>query len=1210
MFGSAANLRNVHRPKLATVASEPMMSDFLQNELAALDRQYSYEQTVQLGRYRLDADAPLSAQVKATDKKIHAEIEETKKSVRFHTFDPREVWKEEKRARTWGAQLKRWRAQFSPAMSWVTLKMVLVDWVYLAALGIGMALLSMLIDYLIEFMHTFQILIMTVSGRTGSTFFDYVCTYLSWVGYTELLVICSAMFVHYVAPQAIGSGIPEMKTILRGVVLKDYLTFRTLISKVIGLIFSLGSGIPIGKMGPMVHIASIFASQLSNIAANFDGAYGNECRKSEMLAAACAVGVACTFSAPVGGVLFSIEVTTMYFSVRNYWRGFFAAACGATVFRILRVVVFKEEVTLLAFYQTHFPRDGFEAGELPFFALIGVLAGFIGVLFILFYRFVVMFLRQNNWAKNTFQRKWIVYPIVIAFLVATTTYPRGYGRFLTGRFKFSRTLIDLFSNCTWTKPIKSIESPHGCGEEILRSWMNHEGYGPYNPFLVLSLFMITYFFLTALCNTMPIPCGMFMPVFIIGAALGRLVGECVSTIFPDGMAGGTDQPIFPGIYSVVGAAALSASITHSVSVAVICCEITGQYIYIIPLMIAVIIANAISAYLTPSIHDCIITIKHLPFLPDIPPSNAAVHFFCAEHIMASPVKYLPRLTTFKDIKNILVELPKMRSFPVVHDDKSLLLLGSIPRRTLLELLTKQIGDEARQKEAEKRVRNAITTIDMHFNEWQNPPQTPTSMHESRSEESIAVEHEIQPDLTNVRSSPSLNRPNTLAITEGPPKPPRKLLFETPNGNFYRANSDTALSPPHKDSKRKRKTSESLEERPIDPDLKPKRKPRKHRFTIEPVTPVNTPSTEMPPKLTNKKTRSTSPCSRPPPRRRNAFAATVEGQRQNNDSDEGELPAGYLEVPPIATERKGSLPDLIRERLTGDYPASITRNIAEYVKQARKRLNFSKHKANDPKPIYDLFDEERREWEMERLEDAVELDDTKIDPAPFQLVRKTSLYKVHSLFSLLDLNRAYVTERGKLVGVVSLRDLRIAIQQAANGVQPERTNTGEFIDVMTNDTRCDDYVLPLHDLEHGHVKNPPAHLVEHFAAGIERKRQATREPDHDILTPSLKVVHPSAASLQHYTVHPLLTIQEENDYSGRSASSTLERITGSPDSPVARPSILKKSSKNKTIFDQPQASEVAQAVAYLRRKSLAFEEVKTDHTDSDEDKDDRHHDEKV
>ena len=44
----------------------------------------------------------------------------------------------------------------------------------------------------------------------------------------------------------------------------------------------------------------------------FQGIYSNESRKTEMLAAACAVGVACCFGAPIGGVLFSIEVTCRY----------------------------------------------------------------------------------------------------------------------------------------------------------------------------------------------------------------------------------------------------------------------------------------------------------------------------------------------------------------------------------------------------------------------------------------------------------------------------------------------------------------------------------------------------------------------------------------------------------------------------------------------------------------------------------------------------------------------------------------------------------------------------------------------------------------------------------------------------------------------------------------------------------------------------------
>lgn len=48
-------------------------------------------------------------------------------------------------------------------------------------------------------------------------------------------------------PMSPGSGIPEMKTILRGVVLKEYLTLKTFVAKVIGLTCALGSGMPLGK---------------------------------------------------------------------------------------------------------------------------------------------------------------------------------------------------------------------------------------------------------------------------------------------------------------------------------------------------------------------------------------------------------------------------------------------------------------------------------------------------------------------------------------------------------------------------------------------------------------------------------------------------------------------------------------------------------------------------------------------------------------------------------------------------------------------------------------------------------------------------------------------------------------------------------------------------------------------------------------------------
>jgi H+/Cl- antiporter ClcA len=52
--------------------------------------------------------------------------------------------------------------------------------------------------------------------------------------------------------------------------------------------------------------------RIINYSATLQGIYANESRSNEMLAAACAVGVACCFGSPIGGVLFSIEVCTVH----------------------------------------------------------------------------------------------------------------------------------------------------------------------------------------------------------------------------------------------------------------------------------------------------------------------------------------------------------------------------------------------------------------------------------------------------------------------------------------------------------------------------------------------------------------------------------------------------------------------------------------------------------------------------------------------------------------------------------------------------------------------------------------------------------------------------------------------------------------------------------------------------------------------------------
>jgi hypothetical protein len=74
-------------------------------------------------------------------------------------------------------------------------------------------------------------------------------------------------------------------------------------------------------------------------------------------------------------------------------------------------------------------------------------------------------------------------------------------------------------------------------------------------------------------------------------------------------------------------------------------------------------------------------------------------------------------------------------------------------------------------------------------------------------------------------------------------------------------------------------------------------------------------------------------------------------------------------------------------------------------------------------VIDMSPEDQKQWEEEEMSKGVNFDKCHIDPAPFQLVEKTSLLKVHSLFSMLGVNHAYVTTIGRLIGVVALKEVR-------------------------------------------------------------------------------------------------------------------------------------------------------------------------------------------
>ena len=175
-------------------------------------------------------------------------------------------------------------------------------------------------------------------------------------------------------------------------------------AKVVGLTATLGSGMPLGKEGPFVHIASIVATLLNKLVTSFKGVYANESRNSEMLAAAVAVGVACCFASPIGGVLFSIEVTSVYFAVRNYWRGFFAAIIGSTSFAMLSVW-FDYQETIVPHFPTGFSMEfPYDPQEIMIFILMGVVCGLGGALYVFTHRTYVLWMRGNKRLSGFLQK--------------------------------------------------------------------------------------------------------------------------------------------------------------------------------------------------------------------------------------------------------------------------------------------------------------------------------------------------------------------------------------------------------------------------------------------------------------------------------------------------------------------------------------------------------------------------------------------------------------------------------------------------------------------------------------------------------------------------------------------------------------------------------------------------------------------------------------
>ncbi|KAL6877940.1 chloride channel [Trichoderma longibrachiatum] len=494
-----------------------------------------------------------------------------------------------------------------------------------------------------------------VHSAGGKWFIEY----FFFLAFGVLFAYCAALLVQEYAIYARHSGIPEIKTVLGGFVIRKFLGPWTLVTKSFGLVLAVSSGMWLGKEGPLVHVACCCANLFTKVFPNINN---NEARKREVLSAAAASGISVAFGAPIGGVLFSLEQISYFFPDKTMWQSFVCAMAAAVTLQAFDP--FRSGK--LVMYQTKYSHDwqGFEI--LPY-ALLGIIGGIYGGLFIKANMDVARWKKAKSWLPSP-----ITQVLAVAFLTALVNYPNHYMKFQT-----SDLVSALFTECS-----QNLDDQIG---------LCKTGAASAGTIVLLIFAALVGFFLATITFGLQIPAGIILPSMAIGALVGRAMGILME-IWVDNARGfflfktcAPDVPcVTPATYAIVGASAALAGVTRmTVSIVVIMFELTGALTYVLPIMVAVMISKWVGdAFSRRGIYESWIHLNEYPFLdnseevsiPDVPVADIMtriedlVVLTATGHTMASLASVL--------------EMHPHRGFPVISDPRDAILLGYISRAEL------------------------------------------------------------------------------------------------------------------------------------------------------------------------------------------------------------------------------------------------------------------------------------------------------------------------------------------------------------------------------------------------------------------------------------------------------------------------------------------------------------------------------------------------
>ncbi len=413
----------------------------------------------------------------------------------------------------------------------------------------------------------------------------------------------AGLIIQWIAPEAYGSGVPQVKAVLARVPL--VLDLRTALGKLVAAVFSIGSGIVLGREGPTIQVGAALAAQLSQWFPT-----SPEYRR-QLIAAGASAGLAAAFNTPITGVLFVVEALLQDTSSFSLGTGILAAFIGALISRQLEGGEFTIPTS---------PYDGtihFYTSEIPFYMMVGVLTGVVGALF-------------NR-----------------SLMLSSKIFRRGVGLPIPMRLAIAGLICGAI--------IASLPSEFrdNAGLRALLSTGN-----PNNSLTTLAFLVHGSLTLVAFgCGS---PGGLSAPSIIMGTALGLLIGNWTDSF---GLVHDANT------YGLVGGAGFFCAVARTpVSAVIIIFELVGNFEIVLPLMIVSVVAYFVAERVYPcSIYDHILAANGID-LSQRADSNPSLTNLRARDVMESKVETLESTMPLQE-SIVAFANSHHRGFPVLAKGK-------------------------------------------------------------------------------------------------------------------------------------------------------------------------------------------------------------------------------------------------------------------------------------------------------------------------------------------------------------------------------------------------------------------------------------------------------------------------------------------------------------------------------------------------------------